>query len=528
MTGTDTSHAMKEQRGAARPQKGGAEAKVSHAKKHTGAASPAVHSSLFTPSIWAIGIALGCTLAWPLMAFQSMGLFMGLEHPEATLDQTYLLSIAATALTLAACGIFSKQAGRMLRSTIARVVVPAGVAASTLLLLGANAPGGAGATLIVLFGVLSGVFTALFLMNFGAVITLLPLKQTVAATAIGYLVSSGLFFVFLFFAWFEAVVCAASMVPIAAVCLYFATSSPHFDADEPLPEQKRPTDHTERRDLATLVGAFSLCMLITGAAYELSRTLYVQMGQFASAGNVAPYSIAQGGVSTLTVLGSIAAAVALISSRGVRGPELCYRLIIFFLMLGVLLLPAPLLFNGLPAYVPLAVNVGSFQCLGMVMWILLSGICRRWPANSLRAFAFVRCAWAVGPLAGMLLGRWVWYSVGFSVQGAFIASVVCAALITLVSTFIFTESMLARALNIMPLERKRRFQERCRRVIERYGLTEREGEIMVMFAKGRNLPYVQEELCLSKSTVSTHRQHIYQKLGVHSGQEMIDLIQDEK
>ena len=59
-------------------------------------------------------------------------------------------------------------------------------------------------------------------------------------------------------------------------------------------------------------------------------------------------------------------------------------------------------------------------------------------------------------------------------------------------------------------------------------LVSREGEIMIMFAKGRNLPYVQEELCLSKSTVSTHRQHIYQKLGVHSAQEMIDLIQKEK
>ena len=59
-------------------------------------------------------------------------------------------------------------------------------------------------------------------------------------------------------------------------------------------------------------------------------------------------------------------------------------------------------------------------------------------------------------------------------------------------------------------------------------LVSREGEIMIMFAKGRNLPYVQEELCLSKSTVSTHRQHIYQKLGVHSSQEMIDLIQEEK
>ncbi len=56
----------------------------------------------------------------------------------------------------------------------------------------------------------------------------------------------------------------------------------------------------------------------------------------------------------------------------------------------------------------------------------------------------------------------------------------------------------------------------------------RETEIMTLFAKGRNLAYIQEQLCLSKSTVSTHRQHIYQKLGIHSSQEMIDLIQEEK
>ena len=56
----------------------------------------------------------------------------------------------------------------------------------------------------------------------------------------------------------------------------------------------------------------------------------------------------------------------------------------------------------------------------------------------------------------------------------------------------------------------------------------RETEIMTLFAKGRNLAYTQERLCLSKSTVSMHRQHICQKLGVHSSQEMIDLIQEEK
>jgi len=265
---------------------------------------------------------------------------------------------------------------------------------------------------------------------------------------------------------------------------------------------------------------------VCGVSYELSRTLYVQMGQFASS-DVAPYAVAQACITTLTAIGSIGVALVLITSKGVRGPEACYRLITTFLLAGALLLPAPMLFPNVPAYLPLAIDVAAFQCLGMGMWILVAGLCRRYQTSCLFAFGLIRAAWSAGPLVGMLIGRWLWYGIGLDVAGAFTAACTCVLLTALVNNFVFTENTLARALSIMPTDRKQRFQDRCRAVIERYSLTEREGEIMIMFAKGRNLPYVQEELCLSKSTVSTHRQHIYQKLGVHSAQEMIDLIQEE-
>lgn len=204
-----------------------------------------------------------------------------------------------------------------------------------------------------------------------------------------------------------------------------------------------------------------------------------------------------------------------------------YKLVMFFLMLGVLLLPIPLLFPSVEACIPLAINVASFQCLGMGMWILISGLCKRYRSCCLHVFGIIRASWAAGPLLGLLIRRALWRE-GPTVESAVLSAAMCICLLAIVNNFIFTESALARALNILPMDRKQRFQDRCRAVIERYGLTEREGEIMMMFAKGRNLPYVQEELCLSKSTVSTHRQHIYQKLGVHSSQEMIDLIQEEK
>ena len=486
-------------------------------------------AGLITPAIVGIGIALGCTLAWPLMAFQSMNLNAGLAQREGILDQGYLLSIIATTVTLALCGIFHKQFDRLLGSAPARYLFPTGMAVCTLLVLGADNEGTVGTAFVTAYGIGTGVFSALFLMNFGAVLGVLSLKQSAAAIAIGYLASTVLFFAFLFFGRFESVLFCASMGPVAAAFLFYGVSSLQIDKKQAnaLPRQADPEDPAEHRQLLRLICAFGLTMLVCGVSYELSRTLYVQMGQFASS-DVTPYAVAQACITTLTAIGSIGVALVLITSKGIRGPEACYRLITTFLLAGALFLPAPMLFPNVPAYLPLAIDVGAFQCLGMGMWILIAGLCRRYQTSCLFAFGLIRAAWSAGPLVGMLIGRWLWYGIGLDIAGAFTAACMCVLLIALVNNFVFTENTLARALSIMPTDRKQRFQDRCRAVIERYGLTEREGEIMIMFSKGRNLPYVQEELCLSKSTVSTHRQHIYQKLGVHSAQEMIDLIQKEK
>ena len=58
-----------------------------------------------------------------------------------------------------------------------------------------------------------------------------------------------------------------------------------------------------------------------------------------------------------------------------------------------------------------------------------------------------------------------------------------------------------------------------------YGLTERESQILGYLARGRSAPFIREELSLSKSTVATHVRHIYDKLGVHSKQELLSLLE---
>ena len=66
--------------------------------------------------------------------------------------------------------------------------------------------------------------------------------------------------------------------------------------------------------------------------------------------------------------------------------------------------------------------------------------------------------------------------------------------------------------------------ERCNRVGDCFGLTQREKEILFCISLGYSMRKTSEVLYVSTSTVHTHTAMVYRKLGVHSRQEVIDLI----
>jgi DNA-binding CsgD family transcriptional regulator len=65
---------------------------------------------------------------------------------------------------------------------------------------------------------------------------------------------------------------------------------------------------------------------------------------------------------------------------------------------------------------------------------------------------------------------------------------------------------------------------RCHRLAITYSLTPREEEIMTLLAQGRSGRYITGELVISEGTFKTHYYHIYQKLGIHKNQELIDMV----
>jgi DNA-binding CsgD family transcriptional regulator len=69
------------------------------------------------------------------------------------------------------------------------------------------------------------------------------------------------------------------------------------------------------------------------------------------------------------------------------------------------------------------------------------------------------------------------------------------------------------------------WRRKCESVAAAYSLTSRQTEVLMLLVKGRNADYITHELVISLHTAKAHIYNIYQKMGVHSRQELIDIIE---
>lgn len=68
------------------------------------------------------------------------------------------------------------------------------------------------------------------------------------------------------------------------------------------------------------------------------------------------------------------------------------------------------------------------------------------------------------------------------------------------------------------------FERCCREVAKEFELSNREIDVLELLARGYSAARIQKELYIAAGTVNYHTRNIYAKLGVHSKQEVINLI----
>jgi DNA-binding CsgD family transcriptional regulator len=171
----------------------------------------------------------------------------------------------------------------------------------------------------------------------------------------------------------------------------------------------------------------------------------------------------------------------------------------------------------------------------LVAWYCVAADTNINNVSPVRIFGLSFGVWALLASAGWLLQNAIEQIIIFS--DTMLIFLVGQAIVRLACfLFIFPDSALVRFISAPilknPLQddgagqlRSLSFKEAVKQIGEQAKLSQREQEILLLLAKGRNNQNIAEELVLSFHTVRAHIRNAYVKLDIHNRQELLDLIE---
>lgn len=216
-----------------------------------------------------------------------------------------------------------------------------------------------------------------------------------------------------------------------------------------------------------------------------------------------------------------------ISHAKPMGVDPIFRVASLVILAGLLVVPAA---AAVPAGTPNALMYAGSSLFDLVSWYVLIAIGSRNRIGAVAVFAWGSAMMAFGVVLGANVGRAVNWGSLAGASSELVTACVALAFMCYVVFFVSHHRFAQVIMSIEPVSAVEQpnetadFSARCAVVSQRFRLTPRETEIFNLLARGRNGHFVQNELVISYNTVKTHVAHIYDKLGVHTQQELIDLV----
>lgn len=308
------------------------------------------------------------------------------------------------------------------------------------------------------------------------------------------------------------------VLPLMALATVFRYIRPIFDglfSSEP-PAQMAVTRPTS---FLSFGHQFFVCLLLFRFVYGYALTF----GEVKGVPLSAPYAVIPIALVALLVL----------VNRKRLNADLLLAVSALFVVAGFLVLSISafasntFLVNNL-----LYAGVGCFEIFTYYVLIALGSKNR---SGALTVFAWGSAMNAFGVIFGANLGRYTnrYYGVDLTVVQVIAATTVfmfVAYLLLVVKDFSFKATVDA----IIPAELVVTstdvpfFERRCDEVAAQHALSAREREVFCLLARGRNSRFIQDELVVSYNTVKAHVRHIYTKLGVHTQQELINMVECDR
>jgi DNA-binding CsgD family transcriptional regulator len=462
-------------------------------------------------------LVLGLALhrAWIATFFFSAHNIVSVDPSSTPLSSIYTISLIALTLTLLMGGFFPRLMKRFLWQRPVMITGPALMSVGSALLL-LMADGGGTLELSALCGILTGLGSGLMLLYWGEFYGTSNATTAKVHSALAFTLAVFIYTFFLLFSSMAMFVIAATILPILSGLALM---------------RSLPLNVVER-ELHPLPGGDFGMLRVAAAALIISFVHNALIGvSLRSSQTTAPPPppLATETLYTLTLListliiATLIFAIIFLSQKSDLG--LIYRFVLIFFIIGALFSP----FGDMTQTFSSVVLNAGYSCFELIFWIALSNISYRYHIQPLRVFGLGRAGWVVGVFLG-----------GFYPPIPFMESVaanefaapffmvsILIVLIVLTYAFILPERTIA-AITTGFSSRQGSLQSRCARLSQQYGLSQRENEVLVHLVKGRNLGFIKEALNISAGTASTHRQRIYQKTGVHSRQELLDLLEQTR
>ncbi len=205
------------------------------------------------------------------------------------------------------------------------------------------------------------------------------------------------------------------------------------------------------------------------------------------------------------------------------------------LMAGALILPSA--FGLFDSFWGNFCATGAYTAFSILTMLILANICYRYGVSAIWLFGIERGVRALF----MMLGRYIDLGIDSlpieGTSGDILSSSIALIAIIAGTMILLSERELASRWGAKflyaengsdPLEQKHALVDRCDAIAKEKGLSTREQEVLLLLAQHKTISDIERELIVANGTVKAHVRHIYQKLNIHSREELFGILGVEK
>lgn len=468
----------------------------------------------------------GLLWLWTIMMFNSIVPYASLPDPRSALYTTLTLSLVTMVVTMLFIAVALRRSDALSDNAFVLWAGAGAMGLGSVLTAFSDPNTSAGMGVLVFSSILTGSGSAALFVCWGEQFFGMGGRVALVELSVGSCVAFIAGFVLIMLpAPADLIVVAAT--PLGSAWLLARTHSfPNEEGESGVGGKQMPM----RQNLSRSTIALTVKALMGALLVGLISGFFDVMGGFNAyvvTDIYGVYLLLAGCMATLLL--------SLIAALCVRdGIFYAYRFSVLVLCLGCLLTP----FLGDESTYFSTLVFAGYTCFTIILYILCIDVATGFRVNVTYCLGLSFVALYGGEVLGHLAG----YNLGSELDpyGLALLTLLAVSLLLVAHLFLFTEIDLiklgigeasltdeaaeaAESTAPAPEPAPAPAPDPAPLIIERYGLTPRESDVLPLLLEGRTIQRIQETLFISAGTVSTHIRHIYQKTGADNRQELIDL-----